>query len=104
MAEACYPVTLSPDNLAPARNCLLIGTGPAMHPRGKVHRKTVPFPTPSRPKGMVYSCVVFPLLKESAEILEFTSTASELEGEAALDLFSGLVSVSFCCGTNCPKT
>lgn len=51
MAEACYCVTLSPNNLAPARSCLLIGTGPTMHPRGKVHRKNCPFSHSLQAKG-----------------------------------------------------
>lgn len=84
---------------------------PTMRPREKVlSQKTVPSPAPSgstrtlRAKGGGVFLGGSSLLKEPVEIPEFASTASELEGEAAVGLLSGLVSVSFYCGTKHPAT
>lgn len=62
MAEAYYCVTLSPNNLEPVRDCLLVGTWFTLCSREKVHRRLSLCLLPlgaqghSRPRIVLYSC------------------------------------------------
>lgn len=102
----CPQITRHP----PGTACWL-GAGPPCIPEGR-YKEDCPFSCSlqehSDPPGQGRWCIlraVLPLLKEPMDTREPRCHLhfSELEGEARLGFFSGLVSISFCCKTKHPK-
>lgn len=99
MAEACYCVAVSPDNLAlPGAACPL-GAGPLGVPEGR-YTEDCPFSCPLSEhrdppgQGLCNLGVVLPLLKESVDTRVPTARLAcsrARKGEADLDLLLALV-------------